>query len=449
MVAIAKDIKRNLNVIKMADKNKTNRGKKSVARNNMEAPTLTLSNTDRAYKDIAKWRQAIKAAENITHPRRKQLYDIYKEAMLDAHLISVTGKRRSKIVNSKILFFNSDGSINEEIGKLMETEAAEDMLKDIIDSRFWGHSLLWFNDISETINYTLIEREHVNPVSQEVLKQVHDLSGIKYNESPTNNYVLEAGKPKDLGLLVAASMWCIYKKGDVSDLALFAESFGNPFREYIYDDVTAKTALERSAKEHRAASYLVRPRNAEFKLHESTTKSGSSDLFLGFEELCDDQMSKVILHNTMTTDAKGGNYKGEVHEKSEKEVAKADKRFIIKILNEKFIPILENFGVNTQNGYFAYEDEDPLPIEKRFDIDMKFAERFEVEPEYFYKKYKIPIPESGAAFKEKPTENKQGIANEPVKTEEENKEQNNKNKKPKAKSRKLKAKIKRFFSQHP
>jgi len=371
-----------------------------------QAPTLTLAPVDRNYKGIQQWRMAIKAAEDIYYPSRKKLYDLYKEIMLDTHLLSVIGKRRAKVTNTRIRFFNQDGSENDIINKLIDTEAGEELIKDIIDCRFYGHSLIWFNGITpDKIDYTLIERAHVKPSTQEVLPRVHDLHGVSYAEKHLANYVMEVGKANDLGLLVTCAPWLIYKKGGVSDFALFAETFGTPFREYIYNDSTAKGALERAAKLTGASQYIVRPHNADFKLHESGQKAGSKDLFVGLGDLCDSQVSKAILHNTMTTDAMGGNYKGEVHEKSEKEVSKADKRFVIRILNEKFRHILVAHGIKA-NGHFGYEEEDSMPPEKRFEIDMKFAEKFEVEPEYFYEKYKMPIPKSGAAYKAKSKEEK-------------------------------------------
>ncbi|MCT4647580.1 MAG: DUF935 domain-containing protein [Carboxylicivirga sp.] len=350
--------------------------------------------------------------------------------MLDAHLLSVIGKRRAKVTNARLRFFNHDGTENDIINELIDTESAENMIKDIIDSRFYGHSLLWFNGITdERIDYQLIERSHVKPSTREVLTRPYDLHGVSYAEGNTANYVLEVGDPKDLGLLVTTAIWVIYKKGGVSDFALFAESFGSPFREYIYQDPTTKTALEKAAKNSQAGQYVVRPAGSEFKLHESGQKSGSKDLFVGLKDVCDEQISKAILHNTMTTDALGGNYKGEVHQESEKEVSKADKRFVTRVLNERFKPVLASFGFQV-DGKFMYEEEDPIPIEKRFDIDMKFAEKFEVEADYFYNKYRVPIPKSGAAYKQatKPDA-------EPEKKEEE--ESGKKKTKKKVKQKKL------------
>ncbi|MDA3866174.1 MAG: DUF935 family protein [Salinivirgaceae bacterium] len=367
--------------------------------NKADIPTITLQPTDRSYQGIDQWRMAIKAAEDLYYPSRAKKEDLFKEIKLDAHLTSIIGKRHDNITNRRIVFYNKDGSENDDITNLLDTESAEDMINDLLDSRFHGHTLLWFNSITnEKIDYTLIDRAHVRPSTKQVLNRPYDLFGTSYADKPIYNYIIEAGKPSDLGLFMVCAIWVIYKKGGVADFALFAESFGSPFREYIYEDPTVKAALETAAQQVGASSYIVRPANAEFKLHETANKTGSKDLFVGLADLCDQQMSKAILRNTMTTDALGGNYKGEVHEKSEKGVIKADKRLIIRILNEKFRPLLETFGIKA-DGRFSFEGDDPVDFETQVQRDREFVDKFEVEPEHYYKKYNQPIPKGGAALK--------------------------------------------------
>lgn len=362
------------------------------------APIITLQSYSRTYVGIDTWRTAIKAAEVVDKPQREKIYKVYKEIELDAQLTTCVEKRQLNIINGRIRFFNEDGSENEEINKLIDCEAFEEILKEIINSRFWGHSLLWFNNISleEGIDHVLINRMHVKPELGIVCNKPSDTTGESYTEDPTAQYCLAVGASHDLGLFNKAAQWVIYKKGCVSDHALFAEQFGSPFREFIYKDPAAKPPLLAAAKQSTSAQYIVRPENADFKIHESQQKSGSNDLFGGFEKTCDQQITKLILHNTMTTDAEGGNYKGEVHQTSEAGVLGADRRFVLRTLNEKFTKMLNVFGLNV-TGKFEYEEIDTMSLSDRLEIDIKLSEKIAIAPEYWYEKYKIPVPESGAA----------------------------------------------------
>lgn len=371
--------------------------KKTPASPNIEVFKIELSQIDRSYKGIDEYRNALKAAESITNPRRKLLYDLYDEIKLDPHLSSIMEKRKLKVTNTTIKFFNKNGKENEEVNALLETEAAEAMIKDILDSRFFGYSLLWFNSISEDkIDYKLIPRAHVRPETHEVVEQVYDSEGVDYTDPLYSRFVLTAGQTKDLGLLIKAAPYVIYKKGDVADWSVFAQVFGTPFREFKYEgsDPKTKTMLETVAKNSVSAPYAITPTNTSMTIHDSNSKSGSSQLYKHLAEFCDDQNSKLILHNTMTTDAKGGNYKGDVHAKSEEEVSKADKRFVIRILEEKFKYILANFGFKVEGGYFAYEDKEQLTLKQRLEIDKELHGMISIDDDYFYETYNIPKPKN-------------------------------------------------------
>jgi len=409
----------------------------------IEVINIQLSTIDRTYKGIPEWRNAIIAAESIYHPRRIRLYDLYEEVKLDMHLSALLDKRRSKVTNTTIKFFNADGKENDVINNLIETERFEDMIKDIIDSKFEGHSLLWFNSIADKIDYKLIPRKHVRPETHQVISQVYDETGIDYLEKPYANYVLEAGKPNDLGLLAKAAVGVIYKKGDVADWSVFAQIFGTPFREYIYDDPSTKKQLEEVAKLTESASFVVRPTNAEFKIHDTGNKTGSSDLYSVLAKFCDDQMSKLILLNTMTTDAQGGNYKGEVHAESEEAVTKADKRFVLRILNEKFKHILQNFGYAVEGGWFGYEDQEEMSLKEQLEFDLKFHEKAPLDEDYWYETYNRPRPK------------KESLKSEVMKPEGEGKDGDDDPPKPKMKKQDLNDKtswakqLRDFFFRHP
>lgn len=368
----------------------------------VEVYNVSVSQIDRSYKGIAEWRNALKAAESISNPRRKLLYDLYKEIILDTHLEAVTSKRKLKILNKTFKFHDKSGKDNEEINALIEKQFFEDILNDLLDAQLWGHSLLWFEELNEEFQkYTLIERANVRPEVGEVIKEIYDDSGVPYRELPTSNYIIEAGKPKNLGLLLKCAPYAIYKKGNISDWALYNQMFGFPFREFTYDghDPKVKKELEGIAQSTLTSPYAIIPSNVSMKITESSSSSGSNALFKDLASFSDLQMSKTILHSTMTVDAEGGKYKGDVHQSSEGEVTKADEKYILRILNTQFIQILANFGYKVDGGRFIVDNEDGLSLKDRLAIDKDLNGIVEIEPEYFYDKYKIPVPSTGAKLK--------------------------------------------------
>jgi phage gp29-like protein len=128
----------------------------------------------------------------------------------------------------------------------------------------------------------------------------------------------------------------------------------------------------------------------------NTTSQSGKGVHQTFADWCNNEMSKVILASTMTVDAQGGNYKGEVHAESEEGIFEADRRFVLRILNSQVYTLLELHGYNPGDAMFKFVDEDSIPMKDRIDIDQKGSEIVEIPPEYFYDRYNWPMPNGGA-----------------------------------------------------
>ena len=95
----------------------------------------------RTEQDIPKWRQAVKSAEGI-NPRRKLLYTLYTDVDGDGHVESVVGKRKDAVVAANWQFLDKEGRPVEAVNQLIDTVGFDDMLNEIMASRFWGYSIL-------------------------------------------------------------------------------------------------------------------------------------------------------------------------------------------------------------------------------------------------------------------------------------------------------------------
>ncbi len=367
---------------------------------------IKLQSYNRQPKDLSNWKQALQAAEDPDYPDFSPLQNLYHDIMLDGHLTSVTEKRILKILNAGIVF-SGDGKENELIDNLMETEAFEQLLRNIIESRLYGHSLSWC-DITlpgkKAPEVELIDRRHIVPPLHiyKYRDSDNNNSGIDYTQPPLWNYVLATGRKKDLGLLLKCAPYVLLKRGDVSDWATFAEIFGMPLRKGTYPahNQQARKELIEAMDEMGSASSVAVPEGSNIEFVQNTTSTSGKGIHESFADWCDKQMSKTILTNTLTTDAEGGKYKGDVHADSEKEVKKADLRFVLRVLNDRFKELLELHGYHPGKGRFKLPEEDTKPNKETFEVDKGVSEIVEVEPEYWYDKYKIPVPKSGAKLKQ-------------------------------------------------
>ena len=108
---------------------------------------LTLVSPDRQRKDIQSLKNAVLSAESISLPNRAKLYDLYHDILsLDGFLQGITAKRINSVLNKKLKFYDRNKKENEEITKLMKSEAGREIISQIVNSEFWGVSGIEFRN---------------------------------------------------------------------------------------------------------------------------------------------------------------------------------------------------------------------------------------------------------------------------------------------------------------
>jgi len=355
---------------------------------------IEVTQTRRASQDIDSWRNAIKAAESIFAPRRVLLYDLYSEILLDGHLTAVIEKRKLSVSNTP-LHFVQEGKVNQQITNMIATENFLVLLGYILESKMWGHSLIELSFEDGILVPQLIPRKHVVPEKGIILRNQNDVGGVSFRELPYQNYTLEVGEKDSLGLLMKAAQYVIYKRGGFGDWAQYCELFGMPFRIAKYDgyDEKTRTDLENALKAAGSAAYIVIPKEADLNFIQNNT-SGSSILYDMLIDTCNKELSKLILGQTMTTEAGGALAQAKVHQEVEKEIHYADKLFVKNILNDRLIPLLQVHGFNVDGGKFIFQEKENIDKKTRLDMDLKLSEKIRIDDSYFYETYNIPLPKN-------------------------------------------------------
>lgn len=369
----------------------------NVPRPGQKQPAVILLTQPKRFGiDTADFMAAIRAAENVDYSQRSRLCDLYSDIMLDAHLTSVIDKRKSAVLCSDIRFQRNgvpDDNINEQI----QSPWFNRMISDLLDAKFWGFSLLQFYRNGQWVDYDLIPRKHVDPVRRLILRQQTDITGTSWEEFPD---LLFAGTPDGLGLLAKAAPWVIYKRNTTADWAQFSEVFGMPIQEYTYetdDEDSRRRALE-DANSLGSLATFIHGKDTELRLVEAGNKSGSAEVYERLCERCNSEISKLILGNTLTTEASdnGTQALGTVHKKVEDRISKADRLYILDILNYEMADIFQAMGIDTKGGKFAFNDA------TRFDTDLQtkvnvltqLRSNFQlpIDDDYLYEEFGIEKP---------------------------------------------------------
>lgn len=379
---------------------------------------IDIRQIDRTNQDINTWRTAIESAESVYNPTRKRLYDLYHDMLLDAMLSSAIEKRQNAIINRPFSFM-FEGEENERITQLTKNEEWDEMIREIVNTRFWGYTLLELQFEESRIVSNLIDRRHVKPELEIVgITPYDNENGIRYLEQPYNRYTLSAGKPTSLGSLMKVAQYVIYKRGDFGDWADFAEIFGMPFRKGTYEpyDENSRQELTKALQEAGSAAYAVIPRGSELEFISNNSANANGDLYEKLRKACNEEINVCILGQTLTTTQgeKGARSLGEVHQDVLNEIHEADKQFVLNILNSKLIPLLRMHSYLQENeqGEFMIPETENLSKKERLDMDIKIAKQVPINDNYFYETYDIPKPDNYDQLKDEQRQ-RQMMASQP------------------------------------
>ena len=369
----------------------------NIARPGQITPvTIRLTQPRRFNVDIADVIQAVRSFDNVDYSRRFKLYDLYTDVLMDTHLSSVIEKRMLAVLTSPIKF-RRNGEVDETIDVQLRSPWFRKAIRDIMWAQFWGFSLMQFHKDGEWLNYDLVPRKHADPIKKLILHNQTDLHGTPWEEYADMLFV---GDAEDLGLLAKAAPWVIYKRNTTADWSQFSEIFGMPIREYIYDstDDEARQRTIEDAENQGGAGVYIHSAESQLNLKESGNKSGTADLYERLCERCNSEISKLILGNTLTTEASntGTQALGTVHKKVEDRVAESDRQYVLDVLNYDMTDIFVALGINTGNGEFFFPDTTEVDLTAKAGMLVQLKETFKlpISDDYLYEEFGIPKPEN-------------------------------------------------------
>ncbi|MFL0089868.1 DUF935 family protein [Tenacibaculum maritimum] len=364
--------------------------------------TIKTNGVRMSSQDISNWVKAINAAINPKNPKRALLYDLYDNIKVDGHLESVMDKRTNAVINKKLIFTEKgkDGQVNEFMkDQILDTPWMRKLLKLIMSSVSFGHALIELVIKDGMISdVELIPRKNVVPETGFLIQDISvPDKGTFYRDEAFeyHNYLIEAGDTKTYGKLMNAAQYIIYKRGAFGDWAQFAEMFGSPFRVGKYnkydDDVRAK--LENALEEMGTAPYAVIPEGASVEFHDNNS-AGKSEVFKDLIDICNKEISKLYVGQTMTTEDGSSKSQSETHKEVEEEINYSDMIEVEFLLNWQFLPKIRNIGYPIPEGKITFDQTKALPIEKRIEIDLKVSEKIFYPDAYWYKTYGVPKPDA-------------------------------------------------------
>lgn len=194
----------------------------------------------------------------------------------------------------------------------------------------------------------------------------------------------------------------LFKNYDIKDWVSFCEVFGMPLRLGKYDAAASeddkKQLMEAIISLGTDAAGIV-PSSTMIEFIESQ-KTTSVEIYERLARYCDEQISKAILGQTLTSDSGGGSYaQSKTHNEVRHDLTVADaKALAVTIRRDIIRPLVEfNFGIDANIPLFGFDcrevedQKEVVEIYKTLVCDMGL----EISKSHIYKKFNIPKPEEG------------------------------------------------------
>lgn len=332
------------------------------------------------------------ARHNADRPVCYRLQEIYKDALLDGHLTAITENRTLRTANKSYCILDLDGKIDDERTKFLKKRWFFDLVKNAHESVFHGVTVALIKEV-ETGNIKeviFIPREHINQQTKVILKDVTDENGLPYKDYPME--LLECIMYDNVGLLEKACAYTILKRHSWGSWDEFEELFGIPIRiaKVAANSDSVKREVASWLEMMGSASYGVFPTGTEVEIKENS-KADAFNVFFKKLETLDKELSKLILHQTMTTDSGSSRSQGEVHESTLNEVVLADESNMIFWLNDNLLPVMRYYGYDIPEDY-SIGLEMVIDPNKKILIDKElFTAGYVLKKDYIEEMYGVEV----------------------------------------------------------
>jgi hypothetical protein len=361
-------------------------------------------------KELNDWQASRFARYQAEVPKTFLMQELFQDVMLDGHLTGITGNRTLRTTNKNYIF-TIDGVKNDDLTELIkDKEWFENIIQWAHESVYYGYSLIWINDFEKgnIKDVELIERGQVIPELKVLLYDINSDKGIDFSD--IKDVLLYAQFYDNIGLLEKAAVYTILKRHSWGSWDEFEELFGIPIRiaKIASQSETVKNEVAGWLEEMGSAPYAVFPMGTEVDIKENS-KTDSFNVFFQKIKALDAELSKLVLHQTMTTENGSSKSQGEVHEKTLEEVVYADEKKLLAFLNNRLVPAMRLLG-------YKIPDKAKIAVEKTTDpkeqitIDSQLmANGYILTQNYVEETYGVEIehmPSPGGNTNQKPDDSK-------------------------------------------
>ncbi len=350
----------------------------------------------RIKAQINTWMAARRVAENINSPNNTEKERVYKDILVDAHLTAVMQTIRLLCMANSFSIYNVENNeVDEESTALFRKMWYRDIIKEFVNSKFHGFSLVQLGDIVNGCfdGSELVPRHYVIQQKGGVKKELGNVTDLLMFDDPKfRNWLVPMGDPEDLGLLDKAAPLIIKKKEVIAAWSEGAEMFGHPLR-YVktkISDKERKANAEDMMDEMGQSAWAVLDEEDEMGFID-TNKTDISGMYSSFIEFVNSEISKLFLLQTGTTDEKSYAGSAKVHQETLKMLVEAYLTEVEAITNKTIIPIAQRHGLIPLGRYIQADNEQKMTVKELSEVVVSLMNNYKIDADWLSETLEIPL----------------------------------------------------------
>lgn len=338
----------------------------------------------------------------------------------DLHYLSVLGTRKRAVAQLPIHVEAADDGEEAKadaalIERWLERDTLETELADILDAIgkgpsfteiVWETGELWLPAQLKWRHPTWFEFDRIDGETP-LLKNASGVGEpLAYGKFITHVHPAKTGLPVRGGLARAVAWGWMFKNYAVKDWVSFLEMYGQPIRVGRYDPGAAEgdiRKLMRAVAQIGTDAAAVFPRTMDLEFVDGKSGAAPNELWRSMAEYIDDQVSKAVLGQTSSADAKAGGIgsgQADLHGQVRDDIARADAKLLAATLNRDLVRPIIQFNRGMRAAYPRIRIGKPDPVDVKALVDA--AERLvplgvEVDAEAMREMAGLPAPKSPAA----------------------------------------------------
>ncbi len=348
--------------------------------------------------------------------RQMELFEEMEEK--DTHLFSQLQTRKLAVTGLEWeVQPYSDAPADKAVAAFVEEqlngmERLEEIFLDMLDAIGKGISILEIEwgvkdgcNVIENLEWVHQKKLVWDSMEDELLICTRDHpSGIPLPENKfvVHKYKAKSGHDSRAGVLRVVSWMYLFKNYTLKDWVSFCEIFGMPIRLGKYNQAASeddKRQLIEAIYSIGSDAAGIIPDSAVIEFIEAN-KTSTVDIYEKLARYCDEQISKAVLGQTLTSDSGGGSYaQGKVHNDVRKDLTIADAKSLAATFRRDVIrPLVEyNFGTDAQIPLFDFNCEEPEELKDTAEIYRTLAcdIGLKIPAGHVYEVFNIPKPKEG------------------------------------------------------